>query len=319
MDNNIDNSTVTLDIYDITAKAKGGFVYTRCPETGDKYRFTIEEDGWHWYRAYDYENGSDADDELDEVEAAVRCSAAFHSRGLEHILPMTLEEAVGISLPEVCSLPNIENLTMIVENEERGVSELIPTSPDVSDVASLDIEGVAEDEIQEAEGMLDINSTFPGFDDLPSQNSMEFSDGQGQQAAGMCEENVTSPDISDIESQNSSEGQVAGACALDVVSSEVGLTEDEDWVPSGRHYVQPAHAYTETVLGIRLKLKIKGEDGATVEHRWIYQGESDGPPPYWCGGPSNPEDELLCVTLKLRVTEYGVTRTEFRVVYGVDD
>lgn len=99
------------------------------------------------------------------------------------------------------------------------------------------------------------------------------------------------------------EGQVAGACALDVVSSEVGLTEDEgelsishclsiiiylmfltfclliDWVPSGRHYVQPAHAYTETVLGIRLKLKIKGEDGATVEHRWIYQGESDGPPP----------------------------------------
>ncbi|XP_051176164.1 uncharacterized protein LOC127291228 [Leptopilina boulardi] len=146
--------------------------------------------------------------------------------------------------------------------------------------------------IEDATGVSRANVIYPGFSDLESQNLMQLSEGVGEEA---------------------------GACALVVLSPEVGLSEDDDWVPSGRHYMQPAHPYTETVLGVLLKLRVRGEDGTMVDNRWVYQEESDGPPPYCYGGPSNPEDELVCVTLKLRVTEYGSRRTEFRVVYGVDE
>ncbi|XP_051168348.1 uncharacterized protein LOC127286097 [Leptopilina boulardi] len=130
--------------------------------------------GWHWYKANEYEGASDADDERDEEETTTfGCNIAARDRSpgspsppsQEHILPLTLEEPVGEDL-------------IIIDRTGENV-----TSPDVSDIESLNCEEDLEDKAEEEDES----------------------------------ENVTSPDVSDIKSLGDDifvEDDVQGARAL---------------------------------------------------------------------------------------------------------
>ncbi|XP_051166540.1 uncharacterized protein LOC127284877 isoform X2 [Leptopilina boulardi] len=98
------------------------------------------------------------------------------------------------------------------------------------------------------------------------------------------------------------------------------MPDNDGWVPFlRRQELLPELQHFEKVIGVLLKIKLRGEDDNTADYRIIYQEESDAPPPYWCFGPTNPYEELLCVILQLRIVEAIGTRTEYRVVYGCDD
>ncbi|XP_051176531.1 uncharacterized protein LOC127291436 [Leptopilina boulardi] len=243
------------------------------------------------------------------------------------------------------------------EAEEEDESENV-TSPDVSDIESLGDDIFVEDDVQGARAltppdMPELVSWADEFEgaraltppDMPelvcwADNAYGFAaqalgrsitppdmpdlfswvdNGEGRAMRGSGR-STTPPDMPELVLAGNDYGHSARTLGRSRTPPDLMMPDNDGWVPFlRRQELLPELQHFEKVIGVLLKIKLRGEDDDTADYRIIYQEESDAPPPYWCFGPTNPYEELLCVILQLRIVEAIGTRTEYRVIYGFDD